>query len=410
MNNTSATDIFTSLHKLKSELESELDRILGYWLEHTIDHKYGGFYGRLDRENVAYFHAPKGVVLNARILWTFSAAYSFKKDKTYLQVATKAYDYFINNFIDHEHGGVYWSLDYKGRPLNTRKQFYALAFAVYGLSEYARIKPESQALHFAQGLVNCIQMNGHDIKHGGYIEGRSRDWTPLSDQRLSEKDLDVPKSMNTHLHIVEAYSNIYRLTRRSELKEDIRSLLTIFQNQIINKDNLHLKLFFDLDWVSQSKKISYGHDIEAAWLLADCARSIDDAALEESFKGLCISLAKSANEAIDDDGGLMYEYDETGGGMVAEKHWWAQAEAMIGYFDAWRFSRDQAFLEQALRVWEFIKTHILDDQYGEWIWGLDENGMLLPEDKVGMWKCPYHNTRACIEIINRIDQLFVANN
>ena len=199
------------LEQLKKEMQDVLEQnILRFWQTKMIDRENGGFYGRIDAQEVLHPEAEKGAILNARILWTFSAAYRVLGKQEYLETATYAKDYFIDHFIDKEYGGVYWSLDYKGQPLNTRKQFYAIGFALYGLSEYARATGDREALEYALDLYDCIEEHALDREHNGYIEAMTREWQPIADMRLSELDANFPKSQNTHLHLIEPYANPLR--------------------------------------------------------------------------------------------------------------------------------------------------------------------------------------------------------
>ena len=206
---------------LKQEVTDVLtNNILPFWLNKMTDHDHGGFYGRMDGHYALYPEADKGAILNARILWSFSAAYrvlsklenidNLDRLESYKQAATRAKDYFIEHFIDHEFGGVYWSVDYLGRPKDTKKQFYAIGFAIYGLSEYARATGDREALNEALKLYQCIEDHAFDPVHNGYIEAMTRDWQPIADMRLSDLDANYPKSQNTHLHIIEPYTNLYR--------------------------------------------------------------------------------------------------------------------------------------------------------------------------------------------------------
>ena len=286
---------------MRQEMQDVLVKnILPFWQTRMVDRENGGFYGRIDGQEVLHADAEKGAILNARILWTFSAAYRVLKDKSYLETATYAKDYFISHFIDEEYGGVYWSLDYKGQPLNTRKQFYAIGFAIYGLSEYARATGDHEALDYALALFDSIEEHAFDHEHNGYIEATTRDWQPIDDMRLSELDANFPKSQNTHLHIIEPYANLYRCLKEFRAKEScdyvpaigavlpigisvpqetfdrvggaLTNIIGIFTDKILNPETHHLDLFFEMDWTRGAGHLeSYGHDIECSWLLHEAA-------------------------------------------------------------------------------------------------------------------------------------------
>ncbi|CAN5547616.1 cellobiose 2-epimerase [soil metagenome] len=388
---------------LKQELQEELNNILNYWMEHTIDETNGGFYGSVLNDNSVKSNAAKGVVLNARILWTFSAACNFQKDQQYLVIAERAMHYIIDHFGDKEYGGVYWSVDAKGNMLEGRKQIYGLAFCIYGMSEYYAATKNRLALQYAIELYKCIELHSYDTVHKGYFEAFSKEWQSLNDLRLSAKDANEKKTLNTHLHIIEAYANLYKVWPDETLKDKIEELLYLFDQRFINHETGHLRLFFDEHWKEKVDVISYGHDIEAAWLLLQCAEIIQHDFWLEKFKKRAIAITQAAMRGLDKDGGLWYEYEQHTKHLIKEKHWWPQAEAMIGFFNACQLSRDEKYIELALQTWQFIKDHLLDKNNGEWYWGVTEDYSIMEEqDKAGFWKCPYHNARACMEILQRI--------
>lgn len=383
----------------------ELQDILEYWQKNTIDATHGGFYGRIDNDNTIFKEAPKGAVLNSRILWSFSAAYNLTKKPDYLQAAERVFTYLCDHFIDKEFGGVYWTVDFRGNPLDTKKQIYALAFAVYGLSEFYISSKNEEAKELAIELHNKILEYSYDKQNGGYIEALSRDWKEIADLRLSKKDANEKKSMNTHLHVLEAFSNLYRIWANEKLQERITELIYIFLNHIIDPEMHHLILFFDEKWNKKSHIISYGHDIEAAWLIEEATLLTGNTSLIKQVKKQSVELATAAIDGLDADGGLWYEYDIDKDDLIKEKHSWPQAEAMVGFFNAWQITGDETFLQQSLKSWQFIQKHILDKKNGEWFWGIKENKSVMDEDKAGIWKCPYHNSRACIELIKRIKNI-----
>lgn len=392
------------LKQYRREVEQELKDILAYWMKFTIDGENGGFVGRIDHDNKIYHEAPKGSVLNSRILWTFSAAYNLTTNAEYLNVAERAFEYITANFIDEEFGGVYWTVDHKGKPLDTKKQIYALSFAMYGLSEFYQASKNEKALKYAVDIYNDIVKYSYDEKNGGYIEALTRDWKEIGDLRLSAKDANEKKSMNTHLHVLEAFANLHRVSPTDTLELQLRELIQLFAEHIISKKSNHLVLFFDDEWNERSNVISYGHDIEAAWLVQESTEIIHAKDLLSAIKSRSVAMAKAAAEGLDKDGGLWYEYDPERNHLIKQKHSWPQAEAMIGFFNAWQNTGDENFLNQSLKSWEFVKNFMRDKNCGEWYWGVNEDySVMRQEDKVGIWKCPYHNTRACIEIINRIN-------
>ncbi|MES2892966.1 MAG: AGE family epimerase/isomerase [Bacteroidota bacterium] len=393
------------LVQFRKELSQELNDILSYWIKNTYDALNGGFIGRIDENNVAYPNAPKGAVLNSRILWSFSAAYALTNDPEHLHLARIAFNYFQAYFIDKEFGGVYWTVDPQGKPLDTKKQVYALAFAIYGCATYYEVSKSEAAKEIAIGLFNTIEEHSFDTVNTGYLEAFTRDWQPLDDLRLSAKDANEKKTMNTHLHVLEAYTSLYRIWPNEKLKGRVDTLLDNFKQHIVDGSG-HLRLFFDERWNAKADTVSFGHDIEASWLLFDAAELINQASGLADVKRLSLHIASAAQEGLDSDGGLWYEYENFNQHLIKEKHWWVQAEAMVGFFNAWQLSGDGAYLEKSVDAWEFVKKSLKDQVHGEWFWGITSTGSVMEkQDKVGVWKCPYHNSRACIEIIHRINKM-----
>lgn len=391
------------LLRYKAEMKEELDAILSYWMNYTVDELHGGFCGSVNNNNIADPAAPKGLVLHARILWSFSAAYGLAKQEAYFVFAQRAYHYISDFFFDHEFGGVYWSVDAEGKLLDGKKQIYGLAFCIYGLAEYYKVSNDSSALAKAIELYKLIEQYSFDKVKNGYIEAFTREWNEIADLRLSEKDHNERKTMNTHLHVIEAYANLFSVWHDDDLKNRITNLLQLFDEHFINRNNYHLHLFFDDYWKLKSFLQSYGHDIEAAWLLQQCAEIINDQKWTDQFRKHALLIADAAAEGLDEDGGMWYEYEPEQNHLITEKHSWPQAEAMIGFFNAYQLTGNETYLQYSLHSWEFVKNYIRDKKGGEWFWGVNKDYSLMEKDKAGFWKCPYHNSRACIELLKRIN-------
>ena len=389
---------------LKSELTSELDSILKYWSEHTVDEQNGGFAGQIDFNDQRIENAEKGSVLNARILWTFSASYQTTKNENHKKLAERAFEFLSAYFYDTKFGGLFWSINEDKTPKDTKNQIYALAFAIYGLSEYYVISKNEKALEIAKNLYLKIQEHSYDPVNKGYFEAFTRDWQPIEDLRLSAKDANEKKTMNTHLHIIEGYVNLYKVWKDEKLLEDIIELLETIEKYFINTETGHLRLFFNENWIEKPDVVSYGHDIEAAWLLQQCAEISGNEKLIENYKKYAVQIAEVTKEGLDSDGGLWYEFDPEKNKLIAEKHWWPQAEALIGFYNAYQLTGKEEYLEIVYKIWKFIKKHILDQKNGEWVWGIYHDYSLIEKDKAGFWKCPYHNGRACLELIQRIKE------
>lgn len=388
---------------LKSEFQDVLENnILNFWQTQMLDKENGGFYGQMTGTGELQKLADKGAILNARILWTFSAAYRLLKKEEYLQTATHAKRFLIDYFYDKELGGVYWSLNYKGEPVDTKKQIYALGFAIYGLSEYARVTGDKEALDYAIKLFETIEKYSFDQQRNGYCEALTREWGEIADMRLSEKDENERKTMNTHLHILEPYTNLYRVWKDERLKKQLRNLIVLFTDKILNQESYHLELFFDDDWNSKYQIISYGHDIEASWLIHEAALVLGDEALLKQVEPLVKKIADAADEGMNPDGSMIYETFVSKQHTDADLHWWVQAENIVGHMNLYQYFADETALKKALDCWEFVKQHLIDNEHGEWHWSLRADGKLnLDDDKAGFWKCPYHNGRMCMEILER---------
>ncbi|MDY4498117.1 MAG: AGE family epimerase/isomerase [Prevotella sp.] len=390
---------------MKQEVQDVLQtNILPFWLDKMIDRENRGFYGRIDGHGVLHPDAEKGAILNARILWTFSAAYRVLKRPEYLAAATRAKDFILEHFYDKEFGGIYWSLDSLGRPKDTKKQFYAIGFAIYGLSEYARATADREALDYAIRLFECIEQHSLDRKDNGYIEACTREWGKIEDMRLSDFDANYPKSQNTHLHIIEPYTNLFRIWKDERLEKALRNLINIFTDKILNPETHHLDLFFDNDWTRGAGHLeSYGHDIECSWLMHEAALVLGDEEVLRKVEPIVKLVAKASEKGLNADGSMVHEANVDTGHVDDDLHWWVQAEAVVGFFNIYQYFGDEQALEKATHCWQYIKQNLIDNENGEWYWSRHADGTLnLEDDKAGFWKCPYHNGRMCLELIERI--------
>ena len=389
------------ISRLKSEMEDELrGNILPFWVQHAVDSEYGGFYGKISNDLKADSSAEKGGVLNARILWTYARAYMQYGEVQYKDMADRAYRYIIDNFIDKEQGGVYWLLDNTGMPADTKKQIYAQAFTIYGFVEYYEAFKNTNALDEAIKLFHLIETHAYDPVNKGYFEAANRGWE-IGQYTLDDKCGAEQKSMNTMLHILEAYTSLYRVWKNEDLYNKLIEIIEIFLTKIINGDTNRFKLFFDDKWNSLNADCSFGHDIEGSWLLDEAAQVAGDTALIEKVRAIAVNMAEAAIEGIDSDNGLAYEGNEKGI-TDSDRNWWPQAEAVVGFFNAFEISGNKKYLDTAINSWDFIRRFIIDWQYGEWYWGKRRDGSVIrPDAKVDMWKCCYHNSRACFEIMKR---------
>lgn len=368
--------------------------ILPFWMERMQDPR-GGFYGRIDGNNVLHPEAPKGAILCARILWTFSAAYRVLGKEEYLAVATRAKRALLDDFFDSEQGGVFWSLNADGTPLDTKKQIYAIGFAIYGLSEYARATNDEEALAHAVKLFFDIENHSFDPVKNGYFEAFTREWGDIADMRLSDKDANERKTMNTHLHILEPYTNLYRVWPDSRLRAAIRNLIDIFLTKILDASTHRMHLFFNDDWQSMTPGTSYGHDIEASWLIHEAMNVVDDSSCDSCAEGTSVPQVLVP----------WFQTLLTLDPLAQPRQWWEYAEAVVGYLNIWQHIGDDMAMKKMQETWTFITDCLIDRETGEWFWSVTPEGVpLRAEDKAGFWKCPYHNGRMCLEIIERLPE------
>jgi len=362
------------------------------------------FFGRITNENEKYGETPLSAVFITRIMWTFAASYRIFPNVKYKKMADEAFRILLENFWDNENGGIYWSVLPNGKKLDTKKQFYAQAFFIYALSEYYLAFQSEKAKQIAVSMFLLIEKYAWDIEFGGYVEACTVNWSEIKDQRLSLRDLNVKKSMNTHLHLLEAYTNFYRVYKNQLVKKQLKNLVHIFLERIIDRKTGHLNLYFDTDWKVHSGIVSYGHDIEYTWLLNKAVEVLGEKELIGAVESIVMKSAEIiAKEGVAKHGGLYYE--KKGEKLMEQFHWWPQAEAVVGFFSAWQISKNKNYLQLSLNGWEFIQQNIIDKKNAEWFLGVDKNLEPLHIDKINEWKAPYHNSRMCLEMICRISSL-----
>ena len=386
---------------IKTELNEELKNIIQYWKANSVDEKHGGFLGKRDHFNTEVPNANKGAILNTRLLWTFSAIGNFQKDDSCRELADKAYDYLKKFFRDDQYQGIFWELDYKGKPVNKRKQIYAQAFAIYALSEYYTLSNNQEALTFASDLFFLIETHARDRKNNGYLEAFQQDWSPIEDMRLSEKDNNSAKTMNTHLHILEAYTNLYIASGDISVKGALINLIDLFLEKFLDTKNMHFQLFFNIDWQRANNVVSYGHDIEAVWLIIEACKAVENSILLKKAEKVAVEVAEVfLKEAYVPNAGVINEKDLDSGKVDEDRHWWPQVEAVVGLDYAFNISGEKKFLLAKEDIWDYTKEYIKDHAHGEWYFRVDKNNKPYEtEDKLSMWKAPYHNSRACMMLL-----------
>ena len=396
-----------ALQALREVARVELtEHILPYWMAVANDRRHGGVIGTIAEDGTPDDAAPKGSILHARVLWTFSAAARALGDDAVRRAADRSADYYTSHFVDRERGGVYWSIDAEGRPLDERKHVYAQAFAMYALAEHFRATANEESIDLARAIFRLVESRAWDAEHVGYEECFGRDWTPLDDVRLGDTDLNQRRSMNTHLHLLEAYTTLYDARPDAQLGERLRALLTLFLDRIIAPDGDHVVGFFTERWEPCSSAVSFGHDVETSWLLVEAAEALGDRALTARVRVAVTRLAASVLErGFDSEHGGIF-HGRAGDDLDTDKEWWPQAEAIVGFLAAYQASGDTRYVDAALATWRFVERHLVDRQHGEWYRRVSRAGdRSRGGEKVGPWKCPYHNGRACLEVIERVDAL-----
>ena len=391
------------------QLETELrGNILPFHGHVTVDAQNGGFYGRTDNDCTTYPAAPKGLVQHSRLLWTYSQAYHVFADPEYFKLACHAYAFLMAHFHDTAHGGFFWLVDAQGRPLDVRKLIYGQAFTIYGLAEYARATGDPDALDTAVALFRLVETTARDSEHGGYFDVFSRDWQVCPGENVDQAAGPVAKTMNTHLHLLEAITNLVRTQPDEQLRLCLARLIRLHLANIVDHNSGHLRLHFDAAWSPLNNRVSYGHDIEGSWLLCEAAEVLGEAALLQEVMAVALRIAEVTLAQGIDASGAILEEGYLSGPTNRNCIWWVQAEGMVGFLNAYQLSGERIFLEASIRCWHFVQARLIDRQYGDWLWGVDSTGQPLPLEKAGIWKTPYHNGRACLEIKRRAQQLATA--
>ena len=399
------------------------ENILPYWEKFSRDSVNTGFFGEIDNQNHQNDKIERSIVMTSRFLWTYSAVARYTKNKSYLEMAHFAYKVISEKYFDKQNGGVYWSVMPDGTPKVTKKQIYGEAFCCYGLSEYAAaLKELETSVEFVQlsektmnealEIYNLLETHALDKSQGGYIEACAVDWNKTDDMILSPKDMNCPKSMNTNLHVMEAYTNLYRTIPvvfsdakplQREIGDSLANLVEVTVNKIVQK-NAHLGMFFDMDWNLLSDEISFGHDIEASWLLWEAVCELGDEQLKSEIRDLVIKMADvTYEEGFDKENGCLENFLKDGGKVLDRTRvWWNQAESVNGFYNAWEMTDEEKYASIVEKQWAWIQNHQVDKKGGDWWNALNVDGTpILEEAKGGNWKTSYHNGRTCLELLRR---------
>lgn len=385
--------------------KEEAERILNWWSTEMIDEEEGGFLGKIDNKGNKFPHAEKGIVLNTRLLWTFSAAVR-QGFPEYRKYADRAYNYIVNHFLDVNHGGLFWMVDYKGNPVDKRKQIYAQAFGIFSMVEYFMATGNKVAFKNAQELFELVELHAHDQTKNGYLEAFSQQWEELEDMRMKEQNANNVKTMNTHMQLLNAFTNLYRCDKRAAPKTALYQLTRIIRKKFVDKNTGRLKLFFDKKWNENFQFESFGHEVEAAWFLNNAVHILGVETEILKAHSIASRLAQRVeNEGMAPLGGIYNERTKEGEFHKLQE-WWAQAEAVTGFYDAYEKTGKEKYLTASKKSWDFINKYIMDKENGDWFWSVSaESGdPTETDDKANAWKSNYHNIRMCFEMMKRLDK------
>ncbi len=391
-----------SIRAYAGRIEEELTgNVLPFWLRHAPDRSGGGFFGEDGADLRPDPRAPRGAVLTARILWTFSSAARRLGDRGYLDVARRARDDLVSRFWDGDDGGLFWLVRPEARPrkrIDDRKQVYAQAFGIYSLAELHRATGDGDALERAIELYRLVEAHARDRRHGGYLEAFTRAWKRRDRPRASALPLPAPKSLNTNLHVLEAFTGLLEIWPDPGLRDALAGLVDVMLTRFLDSSTRHLRVFLTDDWQPRSVRVSFGHDVELSWLLTAAAAATGDEQLARRARAASLDLARVTLErGVDADGGVFHEGDRDGI-VDPRKVWWTQCEAAVGFCNAFRLSGDERFLAAATRTWDFVAANLVDRERGEWLAAAGDRR----SPKIAFWKCPYHNGRACLELAERL--------
>lgn len=408
----SHSDINDQLKLFKKEVMQEHEKILKFWSENTVDEENGGFIGQIDGDMTKQPKADKGLILNARITIAFSSAYIYTQNPDYLKLAERAYNFILDKFYDKENNGVpYFMIDYQGNPTYIRNQVIAVAFVTYAFSEYYRATKSEEALSYTLKLFESLETYALDKKSNGYFDAFSKEWDKLEDMRMYPGDANATKTMNANFHIMVAYANIYRDFKDDKIKKALKNIIDVVVENIYNERG-SCNLFFGDNWEVIPSNDNYGLDIEASWLIWDAVQVLEDQKLIQDVRPKVLKLVEHCiKKGYDTDGGMVNEGDDDKGILNTDKSWWVQAESVVAFFNAYQMTGDVKYLADSFLTWDFITKYVIDKKHGEWYGTVSrfDHKPNLEESKIGPWKCPYHNSRMCLQIAQRVDSIVNQN-
>lgn len=386
------------LEEVKAHL---LNDIIPFW-KNLRDDEFGGYYGYMDYDLKVDKKAVKGCILNSRITWFFANAYTLLKDESLLEEAKHGFAFMKEHCMDKENGGIFWSMKYDGTPEDTTKHTYNQAFSIYALSSYYEATHDEEALAMAKELFHIIETKCTD--EIGYKEAFDKEFHEVENDKLSENGVIAEKTMNTLLHVFEAYTELYRVAKLPEVKERLEWIMDTFAGKVYNPKLHRQEVFFDRNMNTILDLHSYGHDIETAWLMDRGVEVLGEKKYEEKMTPITKDLTAEIYKVAFDGHSLANECEK--GVVNVHRIWWVQAEAVIGFLNGWQKDPEKTeYLDAAKSEWQFIKDHVMDKRQGsEWFWEVDQSGKPYEgRPIVEPWKCPYHNGRMCFEVIRRLE-------
>jgi mannobiose 2-epimerase len=399
---TNAASLTERLAVLAERMMRELcDDLIPFWLA-LYDPQHGGHYGHVDLAGTINRTAPKTAIVVARLLWFLSTVGYVFGDGRCLEQAARTKAFLLNRVYDRARGGLFWAVTHDGRPADPTKHLYAQAFGIYSLSSHAATAGDAEALGAAKELFVLLESRVRRAE-GGYAEAFDAAWQPIEDRRIAWQGGARTITANSHIHLVEAYTALVRAWPSPGPRAALADLVRFILDRFVTPDGTSLYQALDADLRPLPSAPSFGHDIEASWLLDDAGDALGDAALQQRLRRVAASLATAAaSRAQLRDGGFLSSAIRADAASVPPRVWWVQAEAIVGLVNVAQQGGPPGMMTRAEALWGFIERVMIDRENGEWFEAVDGNGRPLPDrPKVGPWKEPYHQARACLEIMRR---------
>lgn len=378
-----------------------VDDLVPFWLA-LLDRFHGGHYTRMDERGTIDRKAPKSTVFVARLLWFLSTVGRALGHAQCLEQAARTQSFLLTRLRDGAHGGLFWSVTHEGRPADTVKHLYAHAFGIYGLSAHAIATGNAESLGAAKELFVLLESRLRR-PDGCYAESFDAAWRPIEDRRIAWHGGVATITANAHLHLVEAYTTLLRAWPSAGPRAALHDLVRLMLDRFVKPDGTGLHPALDGALEPLPGPPSYGHDIEASWLLEAAGDALDDPALRQRLRTVAAAMAQAAATGGQlRDGGFLSSPVRADATTLPPRVWWVQAEAVVGLVNAAQRGANRDMMSRAEAAWRFIERAMIDRERGDWFEAVDADGRPIPGRlKVGPWKEPYHQGRACLEIARR---------